>query len=102
MLGRHALSDPGVEGTDREIPMRRLVLLALLGLGIVSQTLPSAAQSAYDYPWCALRGDKSGAQSCYYTSYGQCMASLGGIGGICIRNPYQTRGARSERGPYRW
>ena len=80
--------------------MRRLLPLALLGL--VAQTLPSAAQSAYDYPWCALRGDRSGAQSCYYTSFRQCMVSLGGIGGSCIRSPYQTHGARNERGPYRY
>jgi len=82
--------------------MRRLLLLALFGLGLVAQTHPSAAQSAYDYPWCALRGDKSGGQSCYYTSYAQCMANLRGIGGTCIRNPYQTRGPRYDRGPYRY
>jgi hypothetical protein len=81
--------------------MRRLLLLALLGLGVVVQTHPSAAQSPYDYPWCALRGDRSGAQSCYYASYGQCMASLRGIGGSCIRNPYQTRAPR-YREPYRY
>jgi hypothetical protein len=81
--------------------MRSVLLFALLGFGIVAQTHPAAAQSPYDYPWCALRGDRSGAQSCYFTSYGQCMASLRGIGGSCIRNPYQTRGPR-ERGPYRY
>jgi hypothetical protein len=82
--------------------MRRLLAVALVAVGLVAQTLPSAAQSAYDYPWCALRGDKSGAQSCYYTSYGQCRASLSGIGGSCIRNPYQTHAPRHERGPYRY
>jgi hypothetical protein len=82
--------------------MRRLLPLAVVGLGLVAQTLPSAAQSPYDYPWCALRGDRSGAQSCYYTSYGQCMASLRGIGGSCIRNPYQARGSRYDHGPYRY
>jgi hypothetical protein len=80
--------------------MRRLLPLAVLGL--VAQTLPSAAQSAYDYPWCALRGDRSGAQSCYYTSFRQCMASLSGIGGSCIRSPYLTHGPRYEPGPYRY
>ncbi len=81
--------------------MRKLLLLAFFGLGVVVQTHPSAAQSPHDYPWCALRADRSGAQSCYYTSYGQCMASLGGIGGSCIRNPYRNHG-RYERGPYRY
>jgi len=79
--------------------MRKFLLLALLGLGVVAEAPPSIAQSPYDYPWCALRGDRSGAQSCYYTSFGQCMASLRGIGGTCIRNPYQTRGPRA---PYRY
>jgi hypothetical protein len=74
--------------------MRGLRLLALLGLGAVAQTQPSAAQTPYDYPWCALRADRSGAQSCYFTSYEQCMASLRGIGGTCIRNLYQIRGPR--------
>ena len=79
--------------------MRKLLLLALLGLGAVAETHASKAQSPYDYPWCALRGDRSGAQSCYYTSFGQCMADLRGIGGSCIRNPYQTR---RWRAPYRY
>jgi Protein of unknown function (DUF3551) len=74
--------------------MRGLPLLALLSLGAVVPTQPSAAQTPYDYPWCALRGDRSGAQSCYYTSYAQCTATLRGIGGTCIRNPSQTRGPR--------
>jgi hypothetical protein len=90
---------PEWKGVDRETPMRKILLLALLG--VITQTNPSAAQSPYDYPWCALRGDKSGAQSCYYTSFGQCMADLSGIGGSCIRNPYQS-GPRYNRGPYRY
>ena len=82
--------------------MRKALLLALLGLGVVGQTHPSAAQSPYDYPWCALRGDRSGATSCYYTSFQQCRASLRGIGGSCVRNPYQSRGPRNVREPYRY
>ena len=82
--------------------MRKALLLAVLGLGVVGQTHLSAAQSPYDYPWCALRGDRSGATSCYYTSYAQCRATLRGIGGTCIRNPYQTRGPRYVREPYRY
>jgi hypothetical protein len=81
--------------------MRSLLPLVLLGFGIVAQMHPAAAQSAYTYPWCALRGDRSGAQSCYYTSQAQCRAALRGIGGSCIQNPYVTRGWR-ERGPYRY
>jgi len=74
--------------------MRRLLLLAFLGLGAVVPTQPGAAQTPYDYPWCAVRGDRSAAQSCYFTSYRQCMARLRGIGGTCVRNLYQSRGPR--------
>lgn len=50
-------------------------------------------QSAYDYPWCAIYTNRSGAQACYYASYRQCMATMRGIGGYCIRSPYY-RGPR--------
>ena len=78
-------------------------LLAFIGLAVLAQTQSGAAQSAYDYPWCAIYGDTSGSQACYYTSYQQCMATLSGIGGTCIRSPYY-RGAvrevpRGERRP---
>ena len=74
--------------------MRAISFLGLIGLAALAQTRPGAAQSAYDYPWCAIYGDKSGAQACYYVSYPQCMATLSGIGGTCIRSPYY-------RGPVR-
>ncbi|HEY1542777.1 MAG TPA: DUF3551 domain-containing protein [Xanthobacteraceae bacterium] len=74
--------------------MRAIMLVALAGLSVAALTRPGVAQSAYDYPWCALRGDRSGAESCYFRTYGQCMETLSGIGGSCIPNP-------SYRGPYR-
>jgi len=76
--------------------MRRLLPVALLGFGAIAQMQIAAAQTPYDYPWCALRADRSGAQSCYFSSYGQCKASLRGIGGTCIRNPYQTQRPRER------
>jgi uncharacterized protein DUF3551 len=85
--------------------MRAMTLLALIGLAVLGSTRPGAAQSAYDYPWCALYGDKSGAQSCYYKTYGQCMATIRGIGGTCIRSPYyrgdSPRGERRRRDNWR-
>jgi hypothetical protein len=79
--------------------MRALILLATIGLAVVGATRPAAAQSAYDYPWCAIYGDKSGAQACYYKTYSQCMATMTGIGGTCIRSPYYRGGdaPRHER-----
>lgn len=54
------------------------------------------AQSAYDYPWCAVYTNRSGAQACYYASYAQCMATMSGIGGYCRPSPYY-RGPRPQR-----
>jgi len=71
----------------QEPPMRKILgpLAFLVALAGAAPT--SFAQSPYDYPWCSIRAGRSGAQSCYFTSYQQCMATLSGIGGICIRNP---------------
>jgi len=71
------------------------VLVAVMGAAPASY-----AQSAYDYPWCSIRGGPTGGggQSCYFTSHAQCMASLSGIGGTCIRNPgYHGRELRERR-----
>jgi len=77
--------------------MRAMLLIALSCLSLAALTSASVAQSAYDYPWCALRGGRGGGQSCYFTSYHQCMESLRGIGGTCIRNPGYRGSWRSER-----
>jgi hypothetical protein len=66
------------------------------GAVLLATTASSHAQSAYDYPWCAIYTNRSGAQACYYTSWAQCMATMRGIGGTCIESPYY-RGPRAER-----
>ena len=83
--------------------MRKILGHLALLVAVVGAAPSSFAQSPYTYPWCSLRGGWSGGggQSCYYTSYRQCMASLSGIGGSCIRNPY-VDGARAERRFYRY
>ncbi len=72
--------------------MRAAALILVLSAGALVQAVPAQAQSAYSYPWCALRADRSGAQSCYYRTYEQCMATISGIGGSCIRSPYYRGG----------
>ena len=77
----------------------RTLVGSLVLVGALGAAVPSLAQSAYDYPWCSVRGGfDGGAQSCYFSTYQQCMATISGIGGTCIRSPYY-RGprARSER-----
>jgi hypothetical protein len=69
-------------------------------VALVGAAPSSFAQTAYDYPWCAVYGSRTGggAQSCYYKTYSQCMATMSGIGGTCVRSPYyRGSDARSDR-----
>jgi len=79
----------------------RLIQSAVIAAALIAASSASHAQSAYDYPWCALRGDRGGGQSCYYTTHAQCVEALRGIGGTCIRNPGYRGGERYERRRYR-
>ncbi len=85
--------------------MRKILGPLAFLVAIVGAAPSSFAQSAYDYPWCALYGGRTGggAQSCYYATYAQCMATMSGIGGTCVRSPYyRGSGGRSERRYYRY
>ncbi len=69
----------------------RLLQASLAAAALVASATAGHAQSAYDYPWCALYTDNQGAggaQSCYYRSFDECMRTMNGIGGICVRSPY--------------
>ena len=72
--------------------MKRSVVWLSFAVALLSQAVPSYAQSAYSYPWCAVYGDRSGAQSCYFESRRQCLETLSGIGGSCVRSPYYRGG----------
>ncbi len=74
----------------------RVMRISLAAAALLAGLSEGHAQSAYDYPWCALYTNKSGAQACYYATYAQCMATMEGIGGYCIPSPYY-RGPRPER-----
>ena len=68
--------------------MRYRIMLPLLVAGFASLAGSAQAQSVASYPWCAVQADRSGATVCYFSTYEQCRASIGGIGGSCIRSPY--------------
>jgi hypothetical protein len=72
--------------------MRGLIVFVALFAVLALAAFSAAAQSPYSYPWC-LRGAK-GSTSCYYNNYQECMTTLSGRGGWCMRSPYY-------RGPYR-
>jgi Protein of unknown function (DUF3551) len=66
---------------------------------------PRTAVATYNLPWCANYYD-SNVIACSFTSYGQCMASVSGVGGHCTQNilypphpPYvdQPHRAKSRR-----
>jgi hypothetical protein len=42
--------------------------------------------NAQNYPWCAYYSGKAGGTNCGFISFDQCMATVSGIGGICMRN----------------
>jgi hypothetical protein len=76
-----------------------IATLALAGTVLAASAPACSAQTAYDYPWCMLRAGRSGGQSCYFTSYRQCMETLSGIGGSCIRSPYYRGPVYGYGGP---
>jgi hypothetical protein len=71
---------------------RGVVVGCALGVIIAcSSALPASAQARTYYPWCASEPDESGgALSCGFVSYAQCMATASGLGGRCIRNPFES------------
>lgn len=58
-------------------------LLAVVG-GLNIAATPAEAR---DYPWCSRTADTDFNPGCSFTSYPQCMATVNGIGGDCVRNP---------------
>ena len=70
--------------------MRLPVLsLCLITAALVGETETIYAQAAAEsYPWCALDDKRSGARSCYFSSWEQCMTTIFGIGGLCVPSPY--------------
>jgi hypothetical protein len=78
----------------------RLLQISLVGAALLASVTAGHAQSAYDYPWCAVyTGNRGagGAMSCYYRSFGECMRTMSGIGGNCVQSPYYGHGPRDDR-----
>ena len=65
--------------------MKNLVLtVAVLAPFLVAAVPPAAAQT---YPWCAeYNGRGGGGRNCGFVTREQCMATISGIGGMCVRN----------------
>jgi len=62
-----------------------LVLFAGLMAALVIDVRPSVAQ---EYPWCAMyNGRGGGGMNCGFVSFGQCLETVRGVGGVCMQNP---------------
>lgn len=69
--------------------MRILALAGAFGLALVATTqVPAPADAGPGVTrFCAQY--KGGAENCGFYTYGQCMASIAGNGGICTMATYQ-------------
>jgi hypothetical protein len=73
------------------------IILLLVAAALFGESLVTSAQSANSYPWCArYYKDGGGTPRCNFASREQCMASISGVGGLCVRNlQYGPRAQRS-------
>jgi hypothetical protein len=66
----------------------RTIAIALAAAAGFAAALPA---HAIEYPWCAQYGSgfhADGGRNCGFVSYGQCLATVSGIGGFCERNSF--------------
>ncbi len=77
------------------------VTLLLIAAALFGENLAASAQSANSYPWCAIYyKDGGGTPRCNFATREQCMASISGIGGLCVQNlRYNPRAQPSARKP---
>jgi hypothetical protein len=67
----------------QEAFMRQILFLGT-ALALAALQTASAAQ-AREYPWCARYSWST--YNCGFNTYGQCLATISGVGGYCERNP---------------
>jgi hypothetical protein len=73
--------------------------MALPALALAVTFLPATGR-ADPYRWCAQYSEwtGSGGQNCGFVTLRQCRATISGIGGVCVPNPYYTGPARATTG----
>ena len=76
--------------------MIHLIRYSFVFTAIALTTSPVAAQYA---PWCFYDSgrDDSGAVTCTFYSFEQCMETARGIGGSCSPNPYPAAGQELKK-----
>ena len=62
-------------------------ILCMLGLSMAAAVLPTRAEAAPTYRWCASYVGRD-IRTCAYDTFQQCLATAGGgAGGVCSENP---------------
>jgi hypothetical protein len=64
--------------------------LAIAALAIAAAAGPCGSAQADPYRWCAdytVMGG-IGARNCYFMTIEQCRATVSGVGGLCVLNPF--------------
>jgi Protein of unknown function (DUF3551) len=70
--------------------MRIMLLASVAVLTLLSQ---AEAQKARHYPWCqTYTNDGPGGESCMFETRQQCLNTIRGMGGFCVRNPWNWTG----------
>ena len=82
-------------------------LLALLAAGVTLAAAVPTLSHADPYRWCAQYNTGDSATNCGFVTYRQCMATVSGIGGFCVRNQFYdgrdyTNGEGRPRERDRW
>jgi hypothetical protein len=63
--------------------MRWLFVLSV----IAAATMLATVGKAQNYPWCAeYAGTPDGPVNCGFVTFEQCLATVRGVGGFCVRN----------------
>ena len=64
--------------------MKAFLFMSAILVGIAGISTHANAQN---YPWCAYYAmGENGPTNCGFISFEQCMATVSGISGICMRN----------------
>ena len=74
--------------------------LALAAL-ISAVLLHTGSVHADGYPWCAQYNTVAGGQNCGFSTLQQCRASVSGVGGFCVPNPWVQAQVNQSRRRYR-
>ena len=85
----------GVYPGDVQILLETIMKRLLGGMTFVLLAFANGPAAAYDYPWCAQYA-RSGAKNCGFVTFQQCRATVSGVGGQCVINPFYVA-AQQER-----